>query len=217
MTFLLATPVLFVIFAVLLIAIAVSVETERGGWATTFFSLSIALLFWHFWSDIWSWVSLNPVDTAMFVGGYIVGGIVWALIKWKSYISESARHFQYLKEKFNKDVGEIGSHWYNWIKVLNDNRKGLKVYGSSNFYEYDEPEEIIKKITINPSSKKVVIVSWISYWPMSIAATLLNDPIRRFMSYVYERISGVFQRMSVNSTKGLGEGMNKYEKSEQRR
>ena len=219
MTFLLTTPLLLILIAALVIAIAIAVEIEREGWATTFFSASIALVFWNYWSDIWGWISQNPRDTFIFLGGYIVAGVIWALIKWKSYISESARYFKFLGEKFAQEVGEIGANWKRWIEGLNKHRKQLKVNAWTSFYDSDEPEDVINKITISARDKKSIIVSWIAYWPMSIAATLLNDPIRRFFSWVYDRISGVFQRMSNNSTKGLTEavGMHKYEEKDQKK
>jgi len=219
MTFLLATPLLFILIAALIIAISVAVEVEREGWATTFFSISIALLFWHFWSDIWGWVSTNPIDTVIFFGGYIVLGIVWALIKWKSYISSSARHFKFLGEQFDIEVGKIGDNWSRWIEGLNKHKVKLKVNTFPGFDTSDEPEDVIKKLTISSNNKKSIIVSWIAYWPMSIAATLLNDPIRRLMSFIYDRISGIFQKMSNNSTKGLAEAVNmhKYEEPKEER
>jgi hypothetical protein len=207
MTFLLATPVLIGLLIIFIILISAMVEMENSGWATTFFSISIVLLFWHYWSDIWGWIAQNPADTFIFIGGYIVGGVIWSIIKWKSYISGSARHFEYLKNKFIAEVGQIGANWNKWISVLNKNSHKLN---NSSFYEKDEPGDIIKKLTISANEKKSVIVSWIAYWPMSIAATLLNDPIRRLMSYIYDRISGIFQRMSNNSAKSLSKGMDKY-------
>jgi len=219
MTFLLATPILFIIFAALLVAIAIAVEVEREGWAATFFSASIVLLFWHYWGGIWGWVSINPGDTLMFIGGYIVAGIIWALIKWKSYISESARNFKAVKEDFISKYKDIGSNWALWIETLNKNKSKFKVgkWDYVSFHTTDEPEDVVKSLTINANNKKSLIVSWIAYWPMSIAATLLNDPIRRFMSFIYDRISGIFQRMSNSSTKDFAVGMNKYEETEQKR
>jgi hypothetical protein len=149
----------------------------------------------------------------MFVGGYILGGLIWSVIKWKSYISRSARVFKDLKERFIKEVGAIGSNWRRWIDVLRDNKHKLN---RADFRESDEPEAIISKITINPADKKNVIISWIAYWPMSLGATLLNDPIRRFGSWIYSIFSGVYSRMSKSSVKGLGEGMNKYEEQDQK-
>jgi hypothetical protein len=219
MTFLLATPLLFILIAALVIAIAIAVEVEREGWATTFFSASIALLLWHYWSDIWGWISSNPRDTMLFTGGYIALGITWALIKWKSYISASSRYFKFLGDKFKEEIGEIGANWRRWVDALNKHKKQLKVKSYTSFSEQDEPEDVIKKVTISAADKKSTIVSWIAYWPMSIAATLLNDPIRRFFSWIYDRISGVFQRMSNNSTKGLAEAvsMHKYEEKDQKK
>jgi hypothetical protein len=213
MTFLLATPILIVLIFALIIAISISVEIEREGWATTFFSVSIALLCWHFWSDIWGWISSNPIDTSLFIGGYIVGGITWAIIKWKSYISASARDFKGIKDRFISKHKEIGSNWALWIDTLNREWKRTR----TGFYAHDEPEEIVKKVTIDANDKKPLIVSWIAYWPMSIAATLLNDPIRRLISFVYDRISGIFQRMSNSSTKDFATGMDKYEETDQKK
>ena len=207
MTFLFATPILIGLLIIFIILISAMVEMENSGWATTFFSLSIALLFWHYWSDIWGWIAQNPVDTFIFTGGYIVAGIIWSVIKWKSYISRSARHFEYLKEKFTKEVGQIGANWRTWISWLSKDRHKLN---NGIFMESDEPEDIVRQLTVNANEKKPVIVSWIAYWPMSIAATLLNDPIRRLMSFIYDRISGLFQRMSTSSVKNLGKGMDKY-------
>jgi len=217
MTFLFATPVLLVLLIALIIAISIAVEVEREGWATTFFSAAIALLLWHFWTDIWGWISMNPTDTFIFTGGYIAAGVIWALIKWKSYISVSSRHFKMLGETFKKEVGQIGANWRRWIDTLNKNYRQLRVKSYVTFNERDEPEDIITKLTISAKDKKSTIVAWIAYWPMSIAATLLNDPIRRFFSWIYDRISGVFQRMSNNSTKGLAEAvsMHKYEDKDQ--
>lgn len=208
MTFLLATPILITLLVIFIILISVTVEIEEAGWATTIFSVSIALIFWHYWSDIWGWVSQNPVDTIVFTVGYILSGIIWSIIKWKSYISDSARYFESLKTEFIAKYGDIGSNWIKWIDFLNSHSEKLtKSYGS--FKVEHEPSDIIKKITINANDKKSVIVSWIAYWPMSIGATLLNDPVRRLMSYIYDRISGLFQRMSDNSANKLGEGMTK--------
>lgn len=213
MTFLLATPVLIGLFALLIIFISVAVELENTKWATGLFSVGIFLVIWHYRADMWDWISTNPLNTAMFVGGYILGGLIWSVIKWKSYISRSARAFKQLKEDFIKNVGEIGAHWTRWIDTLRDNKHKLN---RADFRERDEPEEIIKKITINPADKKNVIISWIAYWPMSLAATLLNDPIRRFGTWIYNVFSGVYSRMSKSSVKNLGEGMNKYEAKDQK-
>lgn len=212
MTFLLATPILIGLFILLLIFISVAVELENTKWATGLFSVGIFILLWHYRVDMWGWISTNPLDTAMFVVGYIVGGLIWSVIKWKSYINRSARAFKQLKDSFVKDFGAIGSNWRKWIEVLQFNKHKLN---RADFYERDEPETLIKKITINPADKKNVIVSWIAYWPMSLGATLLNDPIRRFGTWIYEMFSGVYSRMSKHSVKGLGEGINKYEAKDQ--
>lgn len=216
MTFLLATPLLIALFVLLVIFISVAVELENTKWANGLFSLGIGILIWHYRTEIWDWISSNPWDTVMFVGIYILGGLLWSLIKWKSYISKSARQFTEVRDNFIKEVGPIGSHWSDWINTLNRSKfTGIENTYENSFEFSNEPEDIVRKLTINPAEKRSIIISWISYFPMSVAATFLNDPIRRFFSWVYEKFSGVYRRMSKSSVKNIGEGMNKYDKKEQ--
>ncbi len=216
MTLLFETPLIFLFILPLLIAVAISLEIEREGWATTFFSVSIALLLWNYWSDIWSWVSTNPTNTIQFIVLYLLLGIVWAFTKWKTYLSRTSRHFKFLGEQFKREVGEIGANWSPWINKLNDNRSKLNIKEFVSFGHGDEPEDIVKKITASASDKKSLIVSWIAYWPMSIVATLLNDPVKRLVSFIYNGISGLFQRMSDNSTKNLAKDINMHKRYEEK-
>jgi len=215
MTWLLATPVLFGLFGLLIIFMAITIELEKTRWVNGLFSVGVFLVIWHYRHDMWAWISANPIDTIIFTLSYIAGGLVWSVIKWKSYISRSARHFKYLKEKFSDEVGQIGGNWRTWISWLHTDRYKLKL-NNAVFSETDEPEQIINKITISPKEKKGVIITWIAYWPMSFLATILNDPIRRFASWIYGLFSGIYSKMSKHEVKGLEKGMERHEESEQK-
>ena len=66
-----------------------------------------------------------------------------------------------------------------------------------------ELETIIEEITPLASKKKSVITSWIAYWPVSLIATLLNDPFRKFFEWVYDRLSGFYDRITSHYKKEL--------------
>jgi len=211
MAFLLETHILIWILIAAIIAISILVEIEERGWATTIFCISMALVLWKYWDDVFSWISQNPTGTLLFILFYTLSGIIWSIIKWKSYISKYARAFQIVKENFIKKHGEIASKWNKWIDWLREHKEELTPGGYIGFAEIDSPEDIAKRLTISSNSNKGLIVSWIAYWPMSIASTLLNDPFRRFMNWIYDRISGVFQRMSEKSANNMIKGMEKHE------
>lgn len=203
MSFLLEPHILIWILIASVIAISIFVELEEGSWATTIFSISIALLLWKYWGEVFGWISQNPLSTLLFIAFYTISGIIWAIIKWKSYISRHARKILAVKEEFVRVNGDISKNWVLWVKYLNNEFRGVYLQ------ESDEPEDVYKKMAISASDKSGVIISWITYWPMSIASTLLNDPVRRFMTWIYERVSGLFQRMSENSTKSVMDGITK--------
>ena len=193
----------FVLSAVIVIAVAIAIllEFEKNGWATTLFSLGTALALWSYKSEVWGFVSSNPGSTIGFVLSYIVVGVIWSLIKWRSYVGTKANSFNLIKEEFIKEYGEIKSNWKQWIEYLNSI--------SNVFYESWSPEKIVSTIVPLALSKKALIVSWISYWPISFCATLLNNPFRRFFEWVYSIVSGIYEKMSHSASKKMLVGFEK--------
>jgi len=207
MTFLLSLPFLYGALIISIILIAVFVELEIARWATTVTTAAIVFIGWNFWQETQDFLFSNPLNTLMYAGGYILVGVLWSILKWKRYISHSVNKFKKIKKEFLSNHKDIGSNWEKWISHLN--KSYPSGYGSSGFYETSTPEDIIKKVTVDASEKKGAIVSWISFWPMSLAATFLNDPFKKFFSWIFDLISGVYDRMAKNSVKGLSDGMEK--------
>lgn len=205
--FILSAPFLLSAFIIIAIGVAILLEFEKSGWATTLFSLGIALGLWAYKSEIWNFISSKPLSTLFFSLAYIATGIVWSLIKWKTYINHKTLTFNLLKAKFNSEVGEIKDNWKGWIKHLNSKL-------GSYFHDDHTPEQIIAKIMPIAIDKKALIVSWISYWPMSLAATLLNNPFKRFFEWIYSLISGLYDKMTKSATEKMLVGFEKEAKKD---
>ena len=219
MEFLLSLPILFsAIVLALIVAIAILVELENATWASVLVTAALVFIGVTSFDKSWAFIKLNALDILMYSGYYVLAGIVWSLIKWKLYISASARRFNKVKREFLEINKSIGDKWNIWIDYLNDSSiLTNNQYGSYPFKIHDEPEDILRKITVNAGEKKGVIISWISYFPMSLAATFLNDPFRRFFSWLFDMLSGIYDRMAKSSVEGLDEGMEKTIKVEEKK
>lgn len=207
--FILSAP--FVLSAIITIAIIIAVllEFEKDGWATTFFSLGVALTLWAYKSDIWNFVSQSPMTVVSFGLSYIGAGLIWSLFKWKFYINKKTDVFNEAKSNFISEIGEIKNNWDKWIDYLNDKVKSK--LNLTSFNRNNSPEDIISRIIPQANNKKSLIVSWISYWPMSLGATLLNNPFRRFFEWIYGLVSGIYDRMSHSAAKNMMVGVEKNE------
>ena len=206
--FILSAP--FVLSAIIVIAISIAVllEFEKSGWATTLFSIGSALTIWAYKAEIWDVASTNPLPILYFSLAYIAAGLTWSLFKWKIYIGKRTEKFNLAKQTFIDANGDIKNNWKGWISYLNDG-----IYYSLNigsiFYESNKPEEIVAKIIPKANIKKSLIVSWISYWPMSLAATLLNNPFRRFFEWIYSLVAGIYDKMGNAEAKKMMDGLEK--------
>lgn len=54
----------------------------------------------------------------------------------------------------------------------------------------------------DPTNYKSDITFWISFWPVNMVWTLLNDPIRRAARRIYAELQGVYQRITDHVWKG---------------
>jgi hypothetical protein len=47
---------------------------------------------------------------------------------------------------------------------------------------------------------------WIMYWPWSMIWTLINDPVRSMVEYLYQKLQGTYQAVSDRMFKEFEEG-----------
>lgn len=184
---------------IILIAMAFLLEFEREGWATTLFSLGTALILWNFKMDIWNYLTSNPVTTVGFIVSYILFGITWSFIKWRSYVKSIFDKVKEIKAQFiaiNGAITDKNRAAFN-SKIDAANFKRADGYSQSvTIHDTDTFEEIGRKITPLASNKKSIITSWISYWPVSFAGTLLNNPFRKFFEWIYGNLSGYYDKIT---------------------
>ncbi len=183
-----------VFIAVAIIITIVSLEREKEGFASGVVSLILGLLLWNYSRDIWAFVSTNLATTVYFAIGYVILGIGWSFLKWNEKVKKVFTNFKLIKSKFIKDKGEITSEKLkDFTDRLYESYKFKDAGGHRiNFYKTDTSETITKKIMPLGLDNKSLIMSWISYWPLSLLGTLLNNPFRRFFSWVYNKVSGFY-------------------------
>lgn len=196
----------FVLSAIIVIAIAIAVllEFEKEGWATTMFSIGSALVLWTYKADIFGFIMENTTQVICFSLAYIVVGLGYSLLKWKNYIGRKVDKYEEIKMTFLKEKGPIVDNWKEWTNKL---RNLLSVYIS----EGDTAEVIALKVIPQAKEKKSLIVSWISYWPMSFGATLLNNPVRRFFEWIYSLVSGIYDKIGASAANRIAAGIEKPE------
>ena len=189
----------FIIGAWITIAVLVAIllEFELEGWATTFVSLGIALLMWNYRDDIWELISQNPWPTLGFIGGYILIGVVWSFIKWTIYVRRTLGLIKKTKDAFIAEHKEIND---DNLKLFNNELDNLRLKDNDgdtiSISSKSTLEETVRKVTPVAAKKKTIITAWISYWPMSLVGTLLNNPFRHFFEWLYENLSGYYDKIT---------------------
>ena len=167
----------WIIAAVAFISIMISIEWERFTVATPVAIVAIGLLMWISRFHPLEWLSANAGTLTIWIAVYLTVGIFWGVVKWFFYLMAVRDDLMAYREKegIEKGTSLNEEQKVNFIRL---NRRGLT--------------------TIPPraSESKARITFWCIYWPFSMPWTLLDEPVKRFFSFVFNRIVNLLQGMS---------------------
>ena len=182
-----------------IILMGVFLEREELKWVTTIFSIIVALFLWNHKTEVIPFFTNNVLECILFSVSYIVIGIIWSFIKWKAYLNVVFNKVKKCKEEFIFEYSQIDD---KNKPLFNDRLRdlGLKQYNENSYYSKIKSdttlEEYLNMVTPVSSKNKTLIISWITYWPVSMLSTLLNDPFRRFFNWLYEQLSSSYNKMA---------------------
>lgn len=158
---------LYCIIPLFLIFIVFNVEYHHAsGFATLVLFFSLMGL--QLFTDVapFTFILANPFKSLYVFLGYFALGTGYVVLKWYSFVHYAVR-------KYNE-----------WQSVSNDRTMA----------DYSRIHGI--RLPLQVSDYKMMIVSWLVYWPLSAVWTLLNDPIRRLVNEIYNKIAGTLQSIS---------------------
>jgi lantibiotic modifying enzyme len=199
--FLANSYIILIVGIVAAIVTMISLEMEKEGVATTAVSIALALLLWNYGRDAWEFVKNDYASTTLFVLGYLVAGVIWSFLKWNEFVKRKINIFKKTKAKLIIDRPDFDENNDNHVSTLCDKLRnnGINVWGSS----VKSMAELKIKVMPIGSENKSAIVAWISYWPLSLLATLLNNPFRRLFEYTYSLVANAYDKISERHFKSL--------------
>lgn len=164
------------------------VESSKSQGASFVVVLYLALL--HYYGNLnpFPWILQNPVAALGLGALYIVGGTLWAIVKWRFYVYSKARQIEDLRLAIGKQKA--------WVA------------DSFNTLGAQERDEVLqaaglKRIPPSVLDEKSRILPWMIWWPLSAAWTIVNDPIRRIFQQIYLNIAQHLQKVSDRAFKNL--------------
>jgi hypothetical protein len=186
------------------------VELERPGFATVSLVATFSLLAFFGNFNLIAAVKAHPIDAAIGLGIYFVGGTLWSFGKWFFFVRKSRETFDDLKAQFDKTYQKKYS-----IKVFNDESH---VHETVEYDIADRDGFGYKKAIVHfvlqkggrsalkpprASENKHRILLWMAYWPTSMLWTIINDPVKRVFKEIFRQVRGWYDAIAKQLYKGV--------------
>lgn len=197
------------------------VENEKAGAALGTILITIAAF--AAFGDPTFFKSLSVAQYAIAIGGYVVAGIVWGIVKWFFYVLRARDNYERVRNAFlenavafrRRTIRETAERAYydglarhtngtqTEAKRLADAAEATagpapEGFDKELFKQYVARETSLNLAEIPPKAarNKGRIIFWMAYWPASAFWTLLNDPLTRLYEFLYRRLGVVFENIS---------------------
>jgi len=195
-----------VVFAV----VTILEEFEKAGWA--FFALVLGCGIMHLCgnADILGYAWHHPLWVLGWVISYFAGGVLWSMVKWRSYCRNQREKYNDLKEAWLESKGVRGSkrvpgrlvpEWEAFLK-----KKEGSCWGNSSIAGMEMTLEEVKADE-GPRFRnhKGRCLNWMCYWPCSAVWTMFNDPVRKLFRQAMTSLKGVYESIAKNSFAGVSD------------
>ena len=116
---------------------------------------------------LWSFLVAQWFKIIIYVVIYTIGGAVWTVPKFWLWVRKEKNRTR-LKERFNSKIYKRGR---DTVATAQERRDAARSMISEN---------------------KLMIWSWMAYWPLNILFTLLRDPLTIFYNWVYDQLGHVY-------------------------
>lgn len=193
--FLIGSIPFWILTAATIVAILVAVENERGFFATLSLGIYLGLL--HLLGDasLHLWVRDHWKLFAALAVAYLVLGTVWGVVKWafftRKLAHESEEVYLTIKRRFLRHKKIVLEDLSITDPVPEHLREEWKTFLAQ---DYEGSKLVVEPPQV--SQHKARIMGWMTFWPVSLTWTLLNDPVRAAFQHIYASISSTLQDIS---------------------
>lgn len=161
-----------------------AVEADSGWYASWTVIVFVIILAQATDIALFTWVLAHPLGAVKYVVYYFLIGSAWGVAKWYFYCIKLRSIARDVKTFFLNDKKISGTEIPDTMK--DDFIK--VVVNSRHYHDYKFPPQAM--------DHKSDWLMWATYWPISCAWTMINQPVKYVFEFVYAHLGGMMQKIA---------------------
>jgi len=176
-------------FVAVLFVLVFLTESEHWGAIALVVIAAMTTLAYYGLFNAYYYALAHPIDLLWTLGVYVFVGTVWGTIKWWRFVRSRYNEYESVRAQFfldNKVTEFTDELRVKWTEFLANSSRYSTMSGQA-------------PLAANHKGK---IVGWMMAWPLSMLGTLCSDILRRFFSFIYDLMGGVYTTIANMVYKG---------------
>lgn len=176
------------------ILLFIFIENENGVGATVSLVIFGCCLQFFGNVDFLGYFWNHPWHIAIIVGVYFLFGGIWGSVKWWIFCRDRLEEYEETKKEFLRSKGLENTkkvppeHRAEWKRRLEQNT-------SYRGRTLADPPRV--------RDNKGRILRTMTFWPISLIWSMINDFVKRVFKEIYRKIAGYLQRIADNMFRGV--------------
>lgn len=186
------TTIVIALILLDIVVVTYLTEAHRPGPFRSLFVIAGSIAIYYFlvkpidFNAVLEFTRSNSANIIYSIIAWVVIGVVWSFFRWYVYLKDSKRsQDDLIAFKLQIYKREVAGREQDIADKLRNPRT--------------EPRPVSLEYTIpQAADNKERITTWMVYWPFSVLGYLATNPIQRMYRWIYEHVSGVYDKMTLS-------------------
>ena len=183
----------WIVVGISAIALIITLTEEGLVWSTTVVIGALAIVGLFTGTSLFAMIYQNLIWFGVILLAYIALGAIWSIIKWYLYLQYVKTELREAKDNFLLDndiaYGEIPDNLFDdWKRIA------ARIIENENGFVGNLDKRSIQTPSVSPY--KWHIIRWMTFCPLSVLWSILDDFIVALYERIYYGIKRILQEMS---------------------
>lgn len=176
-----------------------AVAFDSGWGATGATVICAAVLYFITGFNPLQWIAGHPWEIFCYASSYLGGAVVWAIVKWWFFVRKKLRRYVAARTAFitnyqsNHTTDVTNPSTLDISSLVSPSDMTPEMMRS---FKTDNYQLFSHGMPPQASQNKSMIMVWMTWWPICLVWTMIEDLVHEVFIWLYEHISGLLQKIS---------------------
>lgn len=195
----------YVILSLVALGIVCALEYEKvwGATLTALATIFLVIFCNGGIANFFTYTYNHLLSVLLYVAGYFLVGAAWSAGKWWFYTKNLSDKYLEIRGQFLRSCNVRSDNFSSNSPLPAELKEKWEESLKNSYSHYGHSFTLNSSGGVVPNAydHKSTILMWMGHWPLSMFWTLMNDPVKRLLKFMYARLARLYEYIAISNFK----------------